>query len=92
MNREILDALEEEIGLRYSRLDEAIHWYEMPTAWRPDFLALWNPVPIPDVKYPLKEHERQVKMAECEIMYEAAGMHGEQYETITGMPELREEW
>lgn len=37
MNREILDAIEEQTDLRYDSLADAAGWYGTTTAWREDF-------------------------------------------------------
>lgn len=42
MNREILDAIEEQTDLRYDSLADAAGWYGTTTAWREDFTANWN--------------------------------------------------
>ena len=39
MNREILDAIEEQTDLRYDSLADAAGWYGTTTAWREDFTA-----------------------------------------------------
>lgn len=82
MNREIVNAIEEQTGLQHSSLADAIHWYETPTAWRSDFMALWNHTPARGVKPSLRYHERTVKLMEHEILDALAEMSGERYKTI----------
>lgn len=61
MNREVLDAIEEQTGLCYGSLADAAGWYGTTTAWREDFTAFWN---FNARKRAVKEPSRRDKEAE----------------------------
>ena len=77
MNREILDAIEEQTDLRYDSLADAAGWYGTTTAWREDFTANWNSTgPKRAVKRQLNRDKEAEEMAK-------AGSHD-----LRGIPQL----
>lgn len=68
MNREILDAIEEQTDLRYDSLADAAGWYGTTTAWREDFTANWNSTgPKRAVKRQLNRDKEAEEMAKAKI-------------------------
>ena len=68
MNREILDAIEEQTDLRYDSLADAAGWYGTTTAWREDFTANWNSTgPKRAVKRQLNRDKEAEEMAKAKM-------------------------
>lgn len=96
MNREILDAIEEQTDLRYDSLADAAGWYGTTTAWREDFTANWNSTgPKRAVKRQLNRDKEAEEMAKAKIKIKVSdsgivtlAASGDGYATLNALVEV----
>lgn len=59
----IIEAIQEAYGPEYTTLEDAIHWWSGPRAWREDFTAV---LILRSVKRPYKQHLSEVQFDDDE--------------------------
>ena len=59
----IIEAIQEAYGPEYTTLEDAIHWWSGPRAWREDFTAV---LILRSCKRPYKQHLSEVQFDDDE--------------------------
>ena len=65
----IIEAIQEAYGPEYTTLEDAIHWWSGPRAWREDFTAV---LILRSGKRPYKQHLSEVQFDDDEHLMQAA--------------------